>query len=194
MYGDYPLPFKANESIDLTPIPDFTVDLPQAIAIAHKNGLNGTVENAYLHVLQPKGKPPILAWVVLTTDSFTNSRRSKVPAIDAYTGAVIPFDQAFDPPSGSDAELIAAAQSLWMALHGRFGGGGGGGGGAMPFAFGSGQVGPNGQVTPGPAYDSGAHDRAVLLDNAYWNGGPDAYNRAQNGESTWSDKCAYGGC
>jgi hypothetical protein len=148
----------------------------------------GKLLGAYIEVHQPAGKAPILAWVVQTDDALNDKLQAQVPAIDPYTGDVIPFSKAFDPPPGSDAQLAAAARRLWMALHGRFAPGGG-----MPFAFGSAAIGPDGQPTE-PGFDGDAYDREVLLENTYWNDGPEAYDNAVNGESTWTEVCDNAGC
>jgi hypothetical protein len=188
-YGDYPMPIAAGTTIDLGPVPDFTIDLPQAVAIARQHGMTGKLNGAYIEVHHPTGKAPILAWVVQTDDPVNNMLQAKVPAIDPFTGEVIPFNKAFDPPPGSDKELAAAARRFWMALHGRFHGGGG-----MPFEFGSAHIGADGQPDGENYYSSDDHDREVLLENTYWNEGPEAYNAALNGESTWTETCDNAGC
>jgi hypothetical protein len=188
-YGNYVSPIKPGDYIDVGPIPDYKIDMGHAIAIARQHGLTGRLERAYLEVHHPRGKSPILAWVVQTDDPLDGNLRSKVPAIDPFTGNVMAFADVFNPPPGSDAELAAAARRFWMALHGRFGGRGG-----MPFEFGSVRIGPDGQPEAGSYYSADEHDRQVLLENTYWNGGPEAYDRALNGESTWSESCENAGC
>jgi hypothetical protein len=56
------------------------VDLPAAVSIARKNGMQGPFNHASLRIWSPSGAPPVLAWMVGTK------------TVNGATGELIDFD------------------------------------------------------------------------------------------------------
>jgi hypothetical protein len=186
-YGDQMHEWKDGYNYSVGPIPAFTIDVGQAVDIARKNGMQGQLDKAILEVRALGQQPPVLAWVVTSNKTALG----KDVVIEAFTGQILRFDRVFDSLEKRDAEIAASMARLWSALRRQFGGGSAGsGGGFSPAPF---ELSPSGQSSSG-GYNQAEADRQSGLSNAYWNGGPEAYERAQNGTMTWEDKCRYQGC
>ncbi len=185
-FGDQVHEWKDRYDYSVGPVPPFTIDVGQAVAIARKSGMQGRLDSAVLEVRSLGKLPPVLAWVVRSDRTATG----KDVVVEAFTGQVLRFDRVFDSMEKRNAEIAAAMARLWTALRRQFGGAGGGGNGFSPSPF---ELSPSGE-TSGGGYSQADSSRQSGLSNAYWNGGPEAYERAQNGTMTWDDKCRFQGC
>ena len=104
-------PYEVDESI-LIPVPDFAVDLPQALMVAERAGMRGQLEEATLAVKIPLAKPPVLVWSIRSRDELIASTYF----VDAFTGAYLDGSHLVDPRAKSDIALEEAARSLKEAL------------------------------------------------------------------------------
>lgn len=115
-----------NESTDLEPeraanmhaIEHFAIDLPAALATAHKTGLNDAVTNVSLRVGATRGNPPVLAWIM-----HLSSQVMFPLVIDAQTGEELSWKRVMAPPT-TDRQ-IAEAWQKFLHRNDRHGGGGG---------------------------------------------------------------------
>ena len=94
------------------PVPDFSVDLPQAIGVAKKAGMTGSIEEAELSVRTPPGRLPVLVWRIQSDQG-----QDFAFYVDALTGASLNSRQILDPPPGPDATLQASEDALRAALR-----------------------------------------------------------------------------
>jgi hypothetical protein len=85
-------------------LPDFKFDLPQAIDFIRRQGLKDRLSSVKLEMVGAAGTTPIPAW---TISSFSASSLYPI-VLDAQTGAVIPWQRAFNPPPFTDEEMRAA--------------------------------------------------------------------------------------
>jgi hypothetical protein len=184
-FGDQMHEWKDHYDYSVGPVPVFTIDVGQAVAIAYKQGMQGQLEKATLQVHTLGKLPPVLAWVISTD----KTARGKDVVVEAFTGKILRFDRVFDSMEKRDAEITASMVRLWTALRRQFGGAGGGDNNFSPSPF---ELSPSGETSGG--YNQAEASRQSGLSNAYWNGGPEAYERAQNGTMTWDDKCRFQGC
>jgi hypothetical protein len=92
-----------DDSWTYTAIPDFKIDLPEALVAAYRAGATGHLSFVRLDVVGASGAPPILAWQV-----SSNEFKLYPLAIDAQTGAVIPWQRAYNPPKWTDEEMRQA--------------------------------------------------------------------------------------
>jgi hypothetical protein len=89
-------------------LPNFKVDLPDAVASIRKAGFKGALGMTTLRMVGASGTTPLLAWVIEVSDGPP----WMALVLDAKDGKFIPIQRAFDPPDGSDAELAAAWNRL----------------------------------------------------------------------------------
>ena len=106
------VPYEANRGTTAIPIPDFAVDLPQALMAAQRAGMRGQMREATLSVRTPLARMPVLVWSIRASDSSGAS----FYFVDAFTGAHLTSAQVFDPPVGANATLQAAERALKEAL------------------------------------------------------------------------------
>jgi hypothetical protein len=90
-------------------LPGNFIDLPQAMASASAQGMQGDITSAFLTVSQAQGKPPVAVWT-LTPSNSTRFLSYFVSATDARPLALADFS---DGVGGTDAQLHAA----WAAQH-----------------------------------------------------------------------------
>jgi hypothetical protein len=186
-FGDQMHEWKDHYDYAVGPVPVFTIDVGQAVAIARKHGMQGPLDTATLEVRTLGNLAPVLAWVV----SSENTVHGEEVVVEAFTGEILRFDRVFDSLEKRNAEIAASLARLWTALRRLFGGAGAGGGnGFSPSPF---ELSPSSESSGG-GYNQAEANRQSGLSNAYWNGGPEAYERAQNGTMTWEDKCRFQGC
>jgi hypothetical protein len=187
-FGDQSRDWKDHYDYSVGPIPTFTIDVGEAVTIARKNGLAGELSEAILQTRQLGKQPPTLAWVV----KGDKTDAGKEVVVEAFTGEILRYDRVFDSLEKRNAEITASATRLWNALRRQFSGGAGGSqDGFSPAPF---ELSPSSDGNSGGGYNQAESDRQSGLSNAYWNGGPEAYERAQNGTMTWDDKCRFQGC
>jgi hypothetical protein len=107
------VPYEVDRSRTLIPIPDFAVDLPQALMAAQRAGMRGQLRGATLTVKTPLARPPVLVWSIRASDP------GGVPTyfVDAFTGAHLTRGQVADPSVGGDTTLEAAERALKEALQ-----------------------------------------------------------------------------
>jgi len=104
-------PYEVEKS-PVIPVPDFTVDLPQALMVAYKAGMRGQLEEATLTVKIPLAKLPVLVWIIRTHDQPITPPY----LVDAFTGLSLDASQVADPRLKSDAALDEAGRLLKEAL------------------------------------------------------------------------------
>jgi len=104
-------PYEVDQSKTFVPIPDFTVDLPQALITAQKAGLRGPLEEATLAVRTPPAKLPVLVWSIRS-----NGEPSGPIHVDAFTGAHLTSSRLADPRVDADPTIDSAGRSLKEAL------------------------------------------------------------------------------
>jgi hypothetical protein len=96
-------PDKDGSTIDHA-LPDFKFDLPQAIEFIRHAGLKDRLFFVKLEMVGASGTPPIAAWTIASL-----SDSSLFPlALDAQTGAIIPWKRAYNPPPFTDVQMRAA--------------------------------------------------------------------------------------
>ncbi len=94
------------------PIPDFTVDLPEALIAAKKAGMRGQLKQGTLAVRTPRGRLPVLVWSIESSNEYDSSPYF----VDALTGIHLTVEQVVDPPVGGDTTLEASETALKAAL------------------------------------------------------------------------------
>jgi len=104
-------PYEVEKSA-LIPVPDFAVDLPQALTAAQNAGMRGQLEEATLAVKIPLAKLPVLVWSIRTDDKPI----AATYFVDAFTGAYLGSTPLIDPRLESNALLDHAGRSLKEAL------------------------------------------------------------------------------
>jgi hypothetical protein len=105
--------YEVDHSRTLIPIPDFAVDLPQALVAAQKAGMRGQIMEATLAVRTPLARLPVLAWSIRAGDQPDAS----FYFVDAFTGAPLASGQMANRPVEADTVLDAAQRSLKEALQ-----------------------------------------------------------------------------
>ncbi len=96
-------PDKDSSTIDHA-LPDFKFDLPQAIDFIRHAGLKDRLFFVKLEMVGAANTPPIAAWTIASLSSS-----SLYPiALDAQTGAIIPWQRAYNPPPFTDTQMRAA--------------------------------------------------------------------------------------
>ena len=106
------LPDQVGVRGSFIPIPDFTVDLTQALGVAKRAGMSGEMQAADLAVRTPSGRLPVLAWRI-------QSRLGDDPLyyVDALTAAHLTSRQVSNPVAGPDPTLQASEDALRAALR-----------------------------------------------------------------------------
>ena len=94
------------------PIPDFTVDLPEALNAARKAGMRGRFKQGTLAVRTPRGRLPVLVWSIESSNEFDSSPYF----VDALTGMYMTVEPVVDPPVSRDTTLEASENALKAAL------------------------------------------------------------------------------
>jgi len=95
------------------PVPDFNVDLPQALSIAQKAGMPGQTWKAELSVKTPRGRLPVLLWRIQPKQSG-----SSIPYyVDALTGIQLTNRQVSEPGASPDPTLQSSERALRQALR-----------------------------------------------------------------------------
>lgn len=107
------LPDQVGGRGSFIPIPDFSVDLPQAVAVAQRAGMPGQMQEAELSVRTPGGRLPVLVWRIQSHQG----QESPSYYVDALTGAHLTARQILDPPAEPDATLQASEDALRAALR-----------------------------------------------------------------------------
>lgn len=95
------------------PIPDFSVDLPQALGVVRRAGMLGQMREAELSVRTPNGRLPVLVWRIQSK----HMQDSLPYYVDALTSAYLTNQQILDPPAEPDATLQASEDALRVALR-----------------------------------------------------------------------------
>ena len=85
-------------------LPEFKLDLPDAIALIRRAGLKDSLNSLELRMVGAAHTTPLAAWMIATRGAKT---LYPIP-VDAQTGAVIPWQRVFDPPQWTDAQMKAA--------------------------------------------------------------------------------------
>jgi hypothetical protein len=96
-----------NRSLPALP-PSFSVDLPDVIASIRHAGMGGPLGSVQLRMVGATGTPLLPAWAIAVVGGPAWAQLY----INAQDGKVIPWQRAMDPPSGSDAQLKAAWDSI----------------------------------------------------------------------------------
>jgi len=107
------VPYEVDRSRILIPIPDFAVDLPQALMTAQRAGMRGPIRGATLVVKTPLANLPVLVWSIRASDPGG----ATTYFVDAFTGAHLTDEQVAAPSIGGDATLEAAERALKEALQ-----------------------------------------------------------------------------
>jgi hypothetical protein len=164
-------------------IPQGFLDLPQAWAVARQQGVPPPLGHASLQIWHPGGGEAVLAW------SLASAQRNAPSAqIDGATGVVLEGDLSgyVAQYNAQWQQAIAGLRRLFARPASRHGGGG------LHYGTGSGYASSgSGEAGTGGGTDDWA--RSTAMQNAWEAGDMGAYDRIQNGESTWEDQSNYGG-
>jgi hypothetical protein len=159
-------------------LPPVFVDLPAAVRIARKRGMQGPVSRARLNIWSPGGAPPVLAWIV--GDQTVNGATGEIIGYDV-TGYIASYNAQWEHAAKGLRALMRSAQ------------GGSSSGSSPPIGGDSSSPGSG----PDKPYDDGSaaraeYERRAAEARAYWNGSAADYNRIKNGECTWRDSSNFG--
>jgi hypothetical protein len=94
-----------------THIPDFKIDLPEAIAVVRHVGLKDRLFSVELDMVGATGTTPLPAWEIRV---FGAKSLYPLP-VDAQTGAILNWKRVYDRPTWTDAEMKA----IWDRLLNR---------------------------------------------------------------------------
>jgi hypothetical protein len=98
---DWPAPRNPAERAVEGGLPDFKLDLQDAIGVLRHAGLKDGFATVNLRMVGATGTAPIAAWTFLA-----QSAQALYPlAVDAQTGKIVPWQRAFDPPQWTDAKM-----------------------------------------------------------------------------------------
>ena len=93
------------------PVPEFSVDLPEAVRKAKDAGMPGELATGELSVKIPTGRLPVLVYALRSSTAATPY------FVDALTGASLKVQQVVGPVASVDPELQASEDALREALR-----------------------------------------------------------------------------
>jgi hypothetical protein len=158
-------------------LPPVFVDLPAAVRIVRKNGMQGPVNRASLRIWSPGGAPPVLAWMV--GDRTVNGATGEIIGYDV-TGYIARYNAQWEHAAQGLRALLRSARGEASS--------------SSPVIGGDSSSPSAGSDKP---YDDGSaarqeQDRRNAEARAYWGGSAADYHRVKNGECTWSDSSRFG--
>ncbi len=162
------------------PIPTVFLDLPAAVGIARKEAaLTGVVSGAVLRVWHPNGIP-VLAWSLRAPNWVTVDASSGAVIVEDVTGAteyIAAYNATWEKAAAGLRALLRPPRKSSSAL-------------GNDVYIGEDTSDSSSGTSDGS--DAAAEYQAeVCRANAYWAPDPGAYDRAQSGNTTWSDT-SYG--